>query len=174
MKLRRRNVLVREEQERDRAQVRTVNLAAFDSPLEAALVDRLREEAHPFVSMVALDGETVIGHILFSPVVLSGHEDLRILGLGPMAIAPAHQRMGVGSVLVRAGLERCRELGYGAVVVLGHPEYYPRFGFVPAARSGIRCEYEVPEEAFMLVELQQGYLVNAPGTISYHAAFDAV
>lgn len=167
-------MLVRGEQERDRANAHAVNLAAFDTPLEAALVDRLREAAHPLVSLVGLDGESVIGHILFSPVVLSGHEDLRIMGLGPMAVVPAHQRKGVGSVLVRAGLERCRELEYGAVVVLGHPEYYPRFGFVPAVSAGIRCEYDAPEEAFMVVELKPGYLRNSQGTIRYHAAFDEV
>ncbi|MGH8544150.1 MAG: GNAT family N-acetyltransferase [Gammaproteobacteria bacterium] len=106
-------------------------------------------------------------------MVLSGHDDLRIMGLGPMGVTPAHQGKGLGSALVRAGLKRCKELGYGAVVVLGHPDYYPRFGFVPAARSGIYCEYDAAEEAFMFIELQPGYLKNAQGTIRYHPAFDA-
>lgn len=88
-----------------------------------------------------------------------------------MAVEPAHQLKGVGSALVRAGLERCKELGDGAVVVLGHPEYYPRFGFTPAARFGIRCEYDAPQEVFMATELTSGYLKNAQGTIRYHAAF---
>lgn len=167
-------VLVRDEQHGERAEVRAVNLAAFDTPMEAGLVDRLRNEAQPVISMVAVEVEEVVGHVLFSPVVLSEHDDLRIMGLAPMAVVPEYQRKGVGSALVAAGLERCRKLGYGAVVVLGHPEYYPRFGFVPAARFGVRCAYDAPEEAFMLVELQPGYLDGAQGTIRYHPAFDAV
>lgn len=166
-------MIVREERERDRGEVHAVNLAAFDTPMEAALVDKLREEAQSAISMVVLDGERVVGQIMFSPVALSGHEDLRIAGLGPMAVEPAHQRKGLGSALVRAGLERCKEQGYGAVVVLGHPEYYPRFGFAPAARFDICCEYEAPQEAFMSIELEPGYLENAAGTIRYHSAFPA-
>lgn len=165
-------MLVREEQERDQAEVHAVNRAAFDTPMEATLVDRLRKEARPVVSLVAVDGERVVGHILFSPVVLSEHDDLRIMGLAPMAVVPEYQRKGVGSALVSAGLKRCKELEYGAIVVLGHPDYYPRFGFVSAARSGIRCAYDAAEEAFMLVELQPGYLENAQGTVCYHPAFD--
>ena len=91
-----------------------------------------------------------------------------------MAVAPAHQNQGIGSALVRAGLERCKELGFGAVVVLRHPEYYPRFGFSPSTRFGIGCEYEAPEEAFMIVELQPAYLRGKSGTIKYHAAFKNV
>jgi putative acetyltransferase len=91
-----------------------------------------------------------------------------------MAVAPERQRKGLGSALVRVGLERCSELGFGAVVVLGHPEYYPRFGFWPSSCFGIGCEYEVPEEAFMAVELQPDYLRAASGTVKYHAAFDNV
>ena len=116
-------MLVREEQERDQAEVHAVNLAAFDSPMEARLVDRLRKEARPVISLVAVEGERVVGHILFSPVVLSEYDYLRIMGLAPMAVAPEYQRNGIGSALVRAGLKRCEELGYGAVVVLGYPEY---------------------------------------------------
>ncbi len=151
--------------------MRAVNASAFESPAEANLVDRLRKEARAVVSLVAEDDETVVGHILFSPVALSGHPDLKIMGLAPMAVAPAHQNKGIGSALVRAGLGRCRELGFGAVVVLGHPGYYPRFGFSPSARLGVGCEYDVPEDTFMVVELEAGYLRSRSGTIRYHAAF---
>ncbi len=164
-------MLVRDEKERDRSEVHALNLAAFDTPTEAVLVDRLRKEAQPVISMIALDGERVVGHIMFSPVTLSGHEDLRIAGLGPMAVEPTYQGKGLGSALVRAGLKRCKEQGYGAVVVLGHPEYYPRFGFAPAARFDICCEYEAPQEAFMSIELESGYFKDAEGTVRYHSAF---
>jgi putative acetyltransferase len=109
---------------------------------------------------------------MFSPVLLAGHSALKIMGLAPMAVLPEHQRTGIGSALVRAGLEACSDLGYGAVVVLGHPEYYPRFGFKPSTRFGIGCEYEVPEEVFMAIELQPGYLATASGKVQYHEAIE--
>lgn len=162
---------IRPEQPDDRLAVRAVNTAAFPTPAEADLVDALREQARPLVSLVALDGAAIVGHILFSPVTLSGHPALILMGLAPMAVAPTHQRRGIGSTLVRTGLEQCRKLGVGAVVVLGHPDYYPRFGFAPATRSGIGCEYEVPEEAFMALELQPNYLRSVSGVARYHEAF---
>ena len=163
--------LVRDEEQRDWAAVHAVNASAFETPAEANLVDALREQAHPIVSLVAVEAETVVGHIMFSPVSLSGHPDLHIMGLAPMAVIPEYQRKGIGSALVRAGLDRCKQLGFGAVVVLGHSTYYPRFGFSPSTRFGIGCEYEVPEEVFMVLELLPGYLRGASGIIKYHVAF---
>jgi putative acetyltransferase len=96
------------------------------------------------------------------------------MGLAPMAVLPAEQRRGVGSALVQAGLDRCRQLPCGAVVVLGHPAYYPRFGFSPASRFGVTCEYDVPDEVFMAMELEPGFLRDKPGTIRYHPAFATV
>ena len=167
-------MLVRNEEEKDLSAVHALNALAFKSSGEANLVDTLRKQAHPVVSLVAEENKTVVGHILFSPVSLSGHPGLKIMGLAPMAVTPAHRNKGIGSALVRAGLERCKELGFGAVVVLGHSDYYPRFGFSRSARFGIDCEYEAPEEAFMVVELQPDYLGGKSGTIKYHAAFKNV
>lgn len=167
-------MLIRAEEPRDWAAVHAVNVSAFETPAEANLVDVLREQAQPLVSLIAEDNGAIVGHILFSPVSLSAYPALRIMGLAPMAVAPAHQRKGIGSALVRTGLEQCRQLGFGAVVVLGHAAYYPRFGFSPSARFGIGCEYEVPEEVFMIVELQVGFLRGASGKVKYHAAFSNV
>lgn len=167
-------VRIRAEKEQDEPAIRAVNEAAFERPNEADLVDALRERARPTISLVAEDGDAIVGHILFSPVVLEGHPDLQLMGLAPMAVSPERQRLGVGSALVRSGLEHCKKLGVGAVVVLGHPEYYPRFGFTPAVRFAISCPYEVPEEAFMITELEPGYLSGAGGRVKYHAAFDDV
>jgi putative acetyltransferase len=164
-------MLIRPEQENDRAAVHAVNVSAFETPAEADLVDALREQAAPVVSLVAEDDGGLVGHIMFSPVTLPEQPALRIAGLAPMAVEPEHQRKGVGSALVRAGLEQCRQLGFGAVVVLGHPAYYPRFGFSSSRRFLIGCEYDVPDDVFMVLELQPGFLRGASGKVKYHAAF---
>lgn len=163
-------MLIRLEEEIHWAAVHALNVAAFGSPTEARLIDALRRQTHPVVSLVAEENNTVVGHIIFSPISLTGHPELKIMGLALIAVAQAHQGKGIGSALVLAGLERCKQLGFGAAVVLGHIEYYPRFGFVPSTRFGIGCEYEVPEEAFMAIELQPGYLQGKSGTVHYHAA----
>ncbi len=165
---------IRAEEPRDWAAVQTLNEAAFGQPAEARLVAALREQANPVISLVAEDEGAILGYILFSPVTLTGHPELKIMGLAPMAVAPERQRQGIGSSLVRAGLDECRKLGFGAVVVLGHPKYYPRFGFSPAARLNIGCEYDVPEEFFMAMELEPGHLRGVSGTIRYHEAFNSV
>ncbi len=167
-------MLIRAEEEKDWSAVHAVNVSAFETAAEADLVDVLRSEAKPNISLVAEDNDKVVGHIMFSPVSLSNHPNLRFMGLGPMAVTSDHQREGIGGELVRAGLEQCKQLGFGAVIVLGHPDYYPRFGFVPSVQFGIDSEYEVPEEVFMVLELQPGYLRGAGGTIKYHAAFSNV
>jgi putative acetyltransferase len=167
-------VIIRTEEPKDYPAVYVVNSSAFETPAEANLVDILRKEAHPYVSLVAdVDGE-VVGHILFSPVTLSDHADLKLMGLGPLAVDPEKQGKGIGSALVHSGLERCKDLGARAVVVLGHRSYYSRFGFSPSVRYGIGCEYDAPPEAFMVIELVPGYLTDATGIIYYHTAFDGV
>lgn len=165
------SIEIRDGLEADKAAVYEVNAAAFPTEAEAKLVDALRTTAHPCISLVAVDGQDIIGHIMFSPVTLGTFDELRLMGLAPMAVSPSSQQSGIGTRLVDAGLEECRKLGVGAVVVLGHAEYYPRFGFRPASQWGIQCEYEVPDDAFMLIELASGYLRGYRGTIRYHAVF---
>lgn len=164
-------MLIRAEQETDQGEVRSINISAFETPFEANLVDALREQATPVVSLVAEENDTVVGHIMFSPVSLSGHPDLKVMGLAPMAVTQEYQRKSIGSALVRAGLEQCKQLGFVAVVVLGHPEYYPRFGFTPSSRFGIDSDYDVPEEVFMAMELHPDALNGKAGRVKYHAAF---
>ncbi len=168
------NVLVRVENESDRDSVHAVNVSAFESPSEARLVDVLRARARPYISLVAESDGEVIGHIMFSPISLAGYPDLKIMGLAPMSVAPEHQRRGIGSALVRAGLEQCRQMGIAAVVVLGHAKYYPRFGFTSASRFGLDSDYNVPEEVIMAMELQPGTLSGKTGKVKYHAAFNDV
>lgn len=165
---------IRAERSGDVAAIDDVNRAAFETATEANLVRALRERAHALVSLVADESGVVIGHIMFSPVSLSSDPAIRIMGLAPMSVLPARQRQGLGSALVRAGLDECRRLGYAAVVLVGHADYYPRFGFEPASRFRLGCEYDVPDEVFMAVELEAGALRGKAGIIRYHAAFAEV
>ena len=167
-------MLIRAEKAGDRDAVYAVNVSAFETSSEAKLVGTLREQAQPVVSLVAEDNGEVIGHIMFSPVSLSGYPNLRVMGLAPMAVAPRQQRRGIGSALVRAGLDQCRQLGFAVVVVLGHPDYYPRFGFSTASQFGIDSEYEVPDEVFMALELESDALSGKTGRVKYHAAFSNI
>jgi putative acetyltransferase len=162
--------MIRPEAGADHASVHELNVAAFDGTVEARLVDMLRDQARPVVSLVAEDDGVVVGHIMFSPVSLPGFARL-MMGLAPMAVTPSRQRRGIGSALVKAGLQRSRELGAVAAVVLGHPDFYPRFGFVSAARFGLQCEYDVPLEAFTALELEANALLGAAGKVSYHPVF---
>jgi putative acetyltransferase len=165
------NLTIRPKQPRDTASVREVNLSAFPTSAEADLVDALRSAGTPTISLVAVVDGSIVGHILFSPVTLAKWLDLKVMGLAPMAVRPAWQRRGIGSALVAAGVEACRQRGSGAIVVLGHARFYPRFGFVPASRFGIGCAYDVPDDHFMALELEAGSLSGKPGTIHYHPAF---
>jgi len=164
-------IRIRDEQQTDITRVHELNSLAFEAETEANLVDVLRETAQPVISLVATEDDTVVGHIMFTPVELSDRSSLAIMGLAPMAVTPDRQRCGIGSALANEGLHRCAEIGAGAVVVLGHSAYYPKFGFVPASTMGIAYEYDVPDEAFMVHELTPGYLAGATGTIKYHEAF---
>jgi putative acetyltransferase len=163
---------IRPEESGDQQQVRMINQHAFGGDSEANLVDTLRNSRVPLISLVAEENNRLIGHILFSPVTLAGQTNVPdIAGLGPMAVLPEWQGRGVGSLLVTTGLEHCVSAGYVAVVVLGHPDYYPRFGFVPASNFNIKSEFNVPDEVFMLKELQESALRGIKGTVQYHVAF---
>ena len=162
---------IRAEHMNDLVQIRDVNRAAFGSSAEAGLVDALRTHARPFVSLVATDGDDIIGHIAFSPVTVSSSATAAIAGLAPVAVLPSYQRRGLGSALVHAGLERCAEVGFSAVVVLGHPTFYQRFGFAPASTFGLRSTYDVPVDVFMALELVDGALQGTSGVVHYDPAF---
>jgi putative acetyltransferase len=165
-------MLVRPETAADIDVVAELNRVAFGGPDEARIVDALRGAVSPLVSLVADDAGAVVGHILCSPVTLVPAPTLRVMGLAPMAVLPSHQRTGVGTALARAALDACRARGASAVVVVGHPTYYPRFGFVPASRFGLTCEYEVPDEVFMAMELHPDGLAGQSGLVRFHAAFN--
>lgn len=167
-------VTIRPEQPGDADAIRTVNARAFEGPIEATLVDALRGTPGS-ISLIAASDGAVVGHILFTPVRVDGVEPpIPGAGLAPMAVLPEYQRQGIGSRLVRAGLDACRSAGHHFVVVVGHPEYYPRFGFVEAASRGLECEWPVPAEAFMVLELVPGALANVRGLVRYRPEFSNV
>lgn len=159
----------RPERPDDAEAVRHVNLSAFGRADEADLVDRLRKDpAWENLSLVAVDGaDRPVAHALLTRCHIG---DAPALALAPCAVVPEHQRTGAGSAAIRAALEAARERGERTVVVLGHPEYYPRFGFERAAHSGVRVEFEVPDEALMVLGLRQDGPIPA-GTVHYARAF---
>ena len=164
---------VRAEAPGDEDAIRRLNELAFEGQTEADLIDALRgsEAWLPEFSLVADDGAGVVGHVLFSVVGLdSGPE---VLSLGPMAVMPERQREGIGSALIRQGLALAQSTRYPLVVVLGHPAYYPRFGFEPARGYGIETPYEVPDEAWMALPLPR-YDERVRGTVVYPAAWSGV
>lgn len=154
------------------APVRRLHLQAFHpSPHEARLVDLLRSRRRAPISLVALEQEQLVGHILFSPITLEpAQRALHGLGLAPLAVLPELQHQGIGSKLVVHGLEACQKGRYDLVVVLGDPGYYARFGFVRAKQRGLGNEYGA-DEAFMALELRPGALDGVHGLIKYPPEF---
>jgi putative acetyltransferase len=154
-----------------------VHQEAFGRPNEARLVQALRHSRAfiPELSLVALDGPRLVGHILFTRIVVRSRADARqALALAPMAVRPAFQRCDIGSLLVRQGLEDARTLAHRVVIVVGHPGYYPRFGFVPAEPLGIRAPFPVSRGAFMVLGLQPDALQGFHGEVEYPPEFAEV
>jgi putative acetyltransferase len=163
---------IRPETSADVAAIRHINIQAFGRDKEAVLVDKLRERGVLTLSLVAVQGNEVVGHIAFSPVVIeSKSSHFEAITLAPIAVLPEHQRHGIGGQLIRVALAECLNLGHEIVVLIGHPEYYPRFGFVRAKPKGIDYEFEVPDEASMIIELREGALAGRTGTVKFQPEF---
>jgi putative acetyltransferase len=169
---------LRIEEEADLPAIREVNILAFGGrESEANLVDALRQThgAATPLSIVAEQEGLVIGHILFSSITINTSQGVvSAISLAPMAVRPEYQNQGIGSALVRFGLEKCRQRGERIVIVLGHPNFYPRFGFTPASRWGLQGPWPEAGEAFMVLELQPGALNGVQGMVRYPPAFDDV
>ncbi|TDL80515.1 GNAT family N-acetyltransferase [Peribacillus frigoritolerans] len=167
-------IKIRQEAPSDISAIKKVNDAAFGQENEANLIHTIRKSPSfvPELSLVA-ENEEIVGHILFTKITIETENGSEVpsLALAPMAVKPEFQKEGIGSQLVREGLKRCREHGYDSVIVLGHPEFYPKFGFVPASTKGIKPPFTVPDEVFMLIELKSGALDEAAGVVKYPPAF---
>jgi len=165
-------VTIRREIPEDINFIRYVNEQAFEQKEEAELINKLRKRDVVTLSLVAVQDDQIVGHILFSPVTVESEcSHFEAIALAPMAVLPEYQRQGIGSQLVRFGLKECYRLGHEVVVVLGHPGYYPRFGFVLGKTKGIDCEFEVPDEAWMILELREGALAGRTGTVKFQPEF---
>lgn len=147
-------------------------MQAFGQPEEAAIVDTLRERCREILELVAVRGDEVVGHILFSPATIACRErTITGAALGPMAVAPSHQRQGIGTELVKDGISILREQRCPFLVVIGHPAYYPRFGFRPASQFGIQCDWDVPAAAFMLMVLAAEEMQGVEGRVTFRPEF---
>jgi|SRR5580700_2715976 putative acetyltransferase len=166
------DTFIRVERPIDSGAIRYVHEAAFGRRDEADIVHRIRktEGFIPSLSLVADSDGFIIGHAMFSEAaVYSGETAWKAVVLGPIAVQPDRQRQGIGGMLVRAGLERCRELGYAVVALIGHPTYYPRFGFAAASRIGLTCNIPVPDEVFMAHAIRADEV--SAGNLIYPQAF---
>ncbi len=165
--------IVRPERPTDHDPVREINILAFETESEADLVDGLRREADPVISLVAeMDGQ-VVGHVLFTPVAIGDTPaGPAAMGLAPLAVHPEFQDHGIGGELVRIGLEACETAGTEVVVTLGHPDYYRRFGFAPAIEEGISYIGREYDSFFLVRELVPGTLAKFQGEVHYHRLFE--
>jgi putative acetyltransferase len=165
---------IREEYAADQDAIRDVLTSAFPTDAEARLVDLLRQQHKASIALVAVADNRLVGHIFFSPVTVTNvPQGFRGVGLAPVAVHRDFQNRGIGSKLIREGLERCTQGGYAAVVVLGHPNYYPRFGFRTASAYGLVNEYGVGD-GFMVLGLKDGILDKINGLVRYAPEFREV
>lgn len=164
---------IRAERPEDIPAILYVHEQAFQPrPNEARLVELLRQADKAPISLVALSKGRVVGHVLFSPVmIVPGQLTIRSLGLAPIGVLPEFQKQGIGSKLIVQGLQDCQQSGYDLVVVLGDPRYYSRFGFVRAREHGLENEYDA-DEAFMVTELRAGALNGIKGLVKYQPEFN--
>ena len=167
-------IKIRKEKAKDYDAVRKINDKAFGQPDEGHIVDKIREACEEIISLVAVEGEKVVGHIFFSPTEITHNgKIIKGMGLAPMAVHPDYQNKGIGSSLVSEGIKRVTKTSCPFIIVLGHDKYYPRFGFETASMYGIKPQWDgVPDEAFMIILLDKEYMAGVSGVAKYRKEFD--
>src|SRR5436853_3912475 len=163
---------IREERPNDVAAVRDLNRRAFGQDQESNIVDALRANGAALLSLVATLNGQVVGHIMYSPLSIDGK--FEGAALGPMAVLPQCQRRGIGSRLIEAGNRKLKDDGCPFIIVVGHADYYPRFGFKPASEHGIKCEWDVPDNVFMVLILDQAKMEGVSALATYRHEFSSV
>ena len=166
------SIEIREECHDDIAAVRDLNRQAFGQDQESNIVDVLRANEAALLSLVATVDDRVVGHIMYSPAVVG--DNITGAALGPMAVLPEYQRQRIGSKLIKAGNRKLKDAGCPFIVVVGHADYYPRFGFRPASEHGIKCQWDVPDDVFMLLVLDQAKMEGVSGLAKYRHEFSSV
>lgn len=166
-------MIIRQETSHDFQAVYEINHLAFEQEGESQLIEKIRkgETFVPELSLVAEQNEKIIGHILFSKIKIIGEQSSPSLALAPMSVHPDFQNKGIGSQLITTGLQIAKNLNFEHVIVLGHKDYYPKFGFQKASKWNIRCPFEVPDDHFMAIELEEGSLENKSGLVEYPPVF---
>ena len=167
--------IIEAETETDYDQIRKVHIQAFNGEAEATLVEKLRTTPKYIreLSLVARHRNQVIGHVLFYPIkIKTNKKKCDSLALAPVSVIPKFQNRKIGTTLIQKGLEKAKKLGFKSVIVIGHPEYYPRFGFQTASKYGITAPFKVPDNALLALELQKNALKNCNGTIRYPTQYN--
>ena len=170
-------IIIEAETESDYEQITRLHIEAFNGDSEARLVEKLRKtpEYVSNLSLVAKYNNEIIGHILFYPLKINtGKKRCNSLALAPISVLPNFQHKGVGGRLINEGLEKAQKFGFKSVIVVGHSEYYPRFGFKNASSYGISAPFEIPDNSFFAFELEKNGLKNCSGTIEYPNEFAEV
>lgn len=167
-------IKIREERQEDYNAIKEVNDKAFNQPQEGMIIEKIRKSGTEILSLVAVIEDKIVGHILFSTVKIENYPDLKDgMGLAPMAILPEHQKQGIGSLLIKEGIERLKMKSVPYIVVLGHEHYYPKFGFETASKYSIKCQWDgVPDEAFMVMILDEKVMENVNGVAKYRDEFN--
>jgi putative acetyltransferase len=166
------NIKIRIENSHDHLQISKVNILAFARENEANLITEIRSSDCyiPELSLVAEIDDTIVAHIMFSYIELMGEERLQVLSLAPVAVISEFQRQGIGTALIKHGLEKADAMGEALAIVLGSPLFYNRFGFMSSAIYGIKCPFDVPEDVFM-VKVFKNFQPKYQGEVVYPAAF---
>ena len=166
-------IRIRQEVKEDHKRVYEINKRAFGQENESKLIEKIRKGPNfvPELSLVAEKDNEIVGHILFSKIKIVGESEFETLALAPMAVIPKLQKQGIGGKLIKKGIEKAIELGFDSIIVLGHKDYYPKFGFQQASKWGIKSPFEVPDEAFMAIELTEKALESRAGVVQYPQEF---
>ena len=167
-------MIIRREKKEDFKSIYEINYQAFKQKNESELIERIRGSKNfvPELSLIAETNGRIVGHILLSKIKIKGEKEYESLILAPMAVLSELQKQGIGEKLITEGLKKARELGFSSVIVLGHKDYYPKFGFEKASKWNIKCSLEVPDEAFMAIELNIGALTEKSGIVEFPKEFE--